>query len=109
MSLGELAALVCSHLDSKGIPCVLSGGACVTIYTHHRYLSYDLDFIERFSTSRKELRIALDELGFYEEHRDDETLMTQRIAKLRVRNFCTETSYIEHIGRTSACVLWISA
>ncbi len=31
--------------------------------------SYDLDFIERVSTSRKELRKALAELGFYEEHR----------------------------------------
>ena len=69
MSLGELAALVSTHLDSKGIPCVLSGGACVTIYTQNRYLSYDLDFIERVSTARKELRKALAELGFYEEHR----------------------------------------
>lgn len=69
MSLGELAALVSTHLDSKGISCVLSGGACVSIYTHNRYLSYDLDFIERVSTSRKELRNALAELGFYEEHR----------------------------------------
>jgi len=69
MSVGELAALINTHLDSKGISCVLSGGACVTIYTHNRYFSYDLDFIERFATSRKELRIALAELGFYEEHR----------------------------------------
>lgn len=69
MSLGELAALINTHLDSKGISCVLSGGACVTIYTHDCYFSYDLDFVERFTTSRKELRIAMAELGFYEEHR----------------------------------------
>ncbi len=69
MSLGELAALVSTHLDSKGIPCVLSGGACVTIYTQGRYLFYDLDFIERFTISRKELKNTMSELGFYEENR----------------------------------------
>ena len=69
MSLGELAAFICTHLDSQGISCVMSGGACVSIYTYNRYLSYDLDFIERVSTSRKELRKAMAELGFYEEHR----------------------------------------
>lgn len=38
-------------------------------------------------------------LGFFEESKDDETLMTQKFEKLKVRNFCTETSYVEHIGR----------
>ncbi len=38
-------------------------------------------------------------LGFFEEDKDDETLMTQKFEKLGVRNFCTETSYVEHIGR----------
>jgi glycosyltransferase involved in cell wall biosynthesis len=37
-------------------------------------------------------------LGKFEENRDDETLMTEKFRKLRVRNFCTEKSYIEHIG-----------
>lgn len=45
-------------------------------------------------------------LGFYEEHRDDETLMTEKFTRLRVRNFCTETSYIEHIGRESVLDNW---
>jgi hypothetical protein len=69
MTIGELAAFVCTHLKSKQIPCVLSGGACVTIYTHCRYPSFDLDFIERYSTPRKNLRDAMAEVGFYEEHR----------------------------------------
>jgi hypothetical protein len=38
-------------------------------------------------------------LGFFEEDRDDETRMTDEFERLRVRNFCTETSYVEHIGR----------
>lgn len=69
MSLGELAAYVCTHLKSNGIFCVLSGGACVTIYSKNQYQSYDLDFIEQTSTSRKEIKSVLAELGFIEENR----------------------------------------
>jgi hypothetical protein len=45
-------------------------------------------------------------LGFFEEHRDDETLMTRKFGALRVRNFCTETSYVEHIGGLSVLNQW---
>lgn len=69
MSLGELAAFVCSHLLKYGINVVLSGGACVTIYTTNRYQSYDLDFIENITSSRKRLREAMFEIGFEEEGR----------------------------------------
>lgn len=69
MSLGELAAYVCSHLDSKGIHVVLSGGGCVAIYASDRYSSMDLDFIDRLSTTRRQLREALAELGFSENNR----------------------------------------
>lgn len=40
-------------------------------------------------------------LGKFEENRDDETLMTERFKRLHVRNFCTEVSYVEHIGQDS--------
>jgi len=33
MSMGELAAFVCSHLHRNNINVVLSGGGCVAIYT----------------------------------------------------------------------------
>ncbi|MFS8130966.1 MAG: DUF6492 family protein [Candidatus Dojkabacteria bacterium] len=42
-----------------------------------------------------------EELGFFEENPDDETLMTRKFVDLRIRNFCTETSYVEHIGQVS--------
>lgn len=45
-------------------------------------------------------------LGFFDEHRDDETRMTKKFKSLRVRNFCTETSFIEHIGRISVLDQW---
>lgn len=45
-------------------------------------------------------------LGFFEEHKDDETLMTDKFKQMRVRNFCTETSYVEHLGRLSVLDKW---
>jgi hypothetical protein len=32
----ELAAFVCDYLRTQGIETVLTGGACVTIYTRNR-------------------------------------------------------------------------
>ena len=48
----------------------------------------------------------LEQLGYFDEHRDDETRMTIKFEKLHVRNFCTETSYIEHIGKVSVLDQW---
>lgn len=36
MSLPELAAFVCSYLQPRGIPVVLVGGGCVSIYSDNR-------------------------------------------------------------------------
>jgi hypothetical protein len=69
MPLAELAAFVCSHLESCDIPVVLVGGACVSIYSHNRYQTSDLDFIERHHTNRKALKAALAEIGFHEKNR----------------------------------------
>jgi hypothetical protein len=69
MSIGELAAFVCSHLKSRGIQTVLSGGACVSIYSANRYESLDLDFVEKVLSGRKKLRAALLEIGFTPEAR----------------------------------------
>lgn len=69
MTIGELAAFICTHLKNNGIDVVLSGGACVSIYTMNRYQSYDLDFIENIPTSRKKRKGVLHQIGFIEEHR----------------------------------------
>jgi hypothetical protein len=69
MNLGELAAHVCSHLESRGIRVVLSGGGCVAIYASDRYVSRDLDFIDRLHTTRRQLKQALAEIAFAEENR----------------------------------------
>lgn len=45
-------------------------------------------------------------LGYFEENRDDETLMTEKFRRLKVRNFCTRTSYVEHLGEESVLDQW---
>jgi len=69
MSAGELAALAYSYLKEHGIEVVLSGGACVTIYSQNKYIFQDLDFIESGSTPRRKLKNLLGKLGFLEERR----------------------------------------
>jgi hypothetical protein len=44
IDLKELACLIYETLKSNGINAVLVGGACVSIYSHNRYQSSDLDF-----------------------------------------------------------------
>ena len=45
-------------------------------------------------------------LGFYNEGKDDETKMTALFNRKGVRNFCTETSYVEHVGQQSILNQW---
>jgi hypothetical protein len=69
MSLAELAAWVSGHLQQRGIPVVMVGGGCVSVYSENRYQTSDLDFVERYHTRRQQLRAALAEIGFEEETR----------------------------------------
>jgi len=69
MKIGELAAFICSFLNNHNIKCILSGGACVTIYTDNKYLSYDIDFIDNASTPRKKIKSLLAAIGFVENNR----------------------------------------
>ena len=69
MDIGELAGFICNELDNHGISCVLSGGACVSIYSGNKYQSGDLDFIETGASQRKNIKEVLAELGFVEFNR----------------------------------------
>ena len=77
MTQAELGAYVQSHLGAKGIDVVLSGGAVVAIYTSGKYVSPDLDLVNRYSAKRSAIKSAMEELGFQEvgrhfEHPDSE-------------------------------------
>jgi hypothetical protein len=67
LSVKELAAVICSALKAEGVDAILVGGACVSIYSHNRYLSYDLDFIT-FEDHQK-VKKVLGKLGFMEKQR----------------------------------------
>lgn len=65
LSVKELAGLVGSKLAEYGIEAVLSGGACVTIYSSNKYLSFDLDFVSAAADlTGKKIKAAMEELGF---------------------------------------------
>ena len=59
MTMGELAAYIDTHLRQHGIDVVLSGGASVAIYSQHKYVSKDLDFIAQFTIDRKKVETEL--------------------------------------------------
>ncbi len=69
LSLKELAAYVSHHLRENGIDNVLTGGACVSIYTKNRYLSYDLDFVNIADAPLSKIDAALDRIGFKKQGR----------------------------------------
>lgn len=45
MDIKKLAAIISDHLKKNDIDVVLVGGACVSIYSDNKYLSYDIDLI----------------------------------------------------------------
>ncbi len=63
ISLEDLAAFVAQELRKHGIETILVGGACVTIYSHNRYQSYDIDFATYEDMRRVKKVMAL--LEFY--------------------------------------------
>ena len=58
----ELAARVSQTLEAAAIKATLSGGGAVSVYTHNRYQSSDLDFVT--AARRNDLSAALRHLGF---------------------------------------------
>jgi hypothetical protein len=69
MEVGELAAWICEHLHKQGFDPVLTGGSVVTIYSSNKYVSLDLDFVERRGLRTSRLQEAMARLGFRSEGR----------------------------------------
>lgn len=69
MSLEELAAFVSAHLASRGIEVVMTGGACVTMYSDNKYQSMDIDLVNMDGISMREVVRAMAEIGFCEKER----------------------------------------
>lgn len=62
ITIKGLAEMIGAHLSSHDISAVLVGGACVSIYSENRYMSYDLDLITH--ESNRKIKAALEEIGF---------------------------------------------
>lgn len=65
ISLENLAILVSDHLTRNGIDAVLTGGACVSIYSRNEYISADLDFVLISFEKKDALRNVMRASGFY--------------------------------------------
>jgi hypothetical protein len=66
MSTDELGAYVQTHLRKHNIQVVLSGGACVSIYSQGAYISHDLDMVILYSSRRQAIHAAMATIGFEE-------------------------------------------
>jgi len=66
IDIKDLAGLISDTLRKDGIDAVLVGGACVSIYSRNRYMSYDLDYITY--EDRDKVREALKKIGFFEKN-----------------------------------------
>lgn len=64
----KLAALIVQKLHHHNIKAVLVGGSVVSMYTHNRYESNDLDFISPAAHDR--IITAMAELGFTQNGKD---------------------------------------
>lgn len=65
IGIKQLAAFISVKLRERGIDAILVGGACVSIYTKNRYLSFDLDFVTH--ATLKDVAPVLAEVGFKRE------------------------------------------
>ena len=62
LGIKKLAAIISTFMQKNGIESVLVGGACVSIYSNNKYMSYDIDMIT--NSPIKKITPLLEELGF---------------------------------------------
>ena len=62
LTIKDLAHYICNLLTENKIDVVLVGGACVSIYSKNKYMSYDLDFVT--DKTLKEIEPVLNTIGF---------------------------------------------
>jgi hypothetical protein len=63
-TLADIALTVGARLQRHGITAVLTGGACVSVYTDGSYVSKDADYVLQGTIRQSDLDTALAALGF---------------------------------------------
>ncbi len=64
LSLVEVAAVVATHLRTRGIEVVIVGGSAITSHVPEVYTSSDIDFAVTSGLDRRKIARASSELGF---------------------------------------------
>lgn len=67
IDIKELAGLISECLRKDGIDAVLVGGACVSIYSKNRYMSYDLDYVTY--EDKQKVKASLEKIGFQQKQK----------------------------------------
>ena len=69
MSQSELAAYIQELLREAGIQVVLSGGSVVSFYSSNKYVSKDLELINKSFSRRSRIKAVMEKIGFQEKGR----------------------------------------
>jgi len=69
LSLKDFAVVISGYLIKNGIEVILTGGACVSIYTDNKYMSYDLDFVLISLDKQSLVKKLLLDIGFFEKNK----------------------------------------
>lgn len=62
VGIKKLAAIISAYLQKNDIEVILVGGACVSLYSNNKYISYDIDLIT--DSPIKKIIPVLEQLGF---------------------------------------------
>ncbi|MFC2156454.1 hypothetical protein ACFLT9_01325 [Acidobacteriota bacterium] len=65
----DVALFISDYFTHQGIDIVLSGGACVSIYSENSFISFDLDFVLLDYSQRKRIKGLFERIGFLPEGR----------------------------------------
>ncbi|MFO7981679.1 MAG: hypothetical protein R6V00_12745 [Candidatus Aminicenantes bacterium] len=69
LSLKDLAIFISDYLRKNDVKTILTGGACVSIYTNNKFKSYDIDFVLIHDEKQRRIKELLEKIGFFQENR----------------------------------------
>lgn len=133
-SLGNFDILICCDSDALFHPQWLQKTLPLFLWAKHNHKFHKLGPFSPFNSSDKDFHKILgsfesphgrywvkeqmgalvycwtredfERWGNFKECRDDETLKTKQFRAQKIRNFCSSTSYVEHLGQNSVLNQW---
>ena len=99
-SITQLAAHIAQQLNLKGLDVVVVGGLAVEFYTHNKYLTVDIDMIDR-SYQTKLLNETMAALGFLKEGKNFTNETTQYFVEFPSAPLEVAGELVEHIAEVN--------